>query len=121
MLTTPGNYRLRLLTYRQPLPPHGPQGFSFRVPVARQAGQASQSALFAALPITPVQRLPAIVCEHWPLIISGEYDTAPQRVQTATGCGFWFDLCSGLVSGVWLGMDACKGLRMCLFWKRPGQ
>ncbi|HVH72162.1 MAG TPA: hypothetical protein VNB49_13765 [Candidatus Dormibacteraeota bacterium] len=57
--------------------------------MARQAGQVSQSILFEALPMTPVQRLPAVTCVHWPLIIPGEYDTAPQRVQTATGCGLW--------------------------------
>lgn len=98
------DHRLRLRMYSQPAPSHCPHGFSSRLPVARQAGQASQSALFAALPMTPVQRLPAVTCEHWPLIISGEYDNAPQRVQTAAGCGFWLDSCSGLVSGVWLGM-----------------
>lgn len=101
------DHRLRLRTHSQPAPSHCPHGFSSRLPVARQAGQASQSALFAALPTTPVQRLPAVTCEHWPLIISGEYDNAPQRVQTATGCGFWLEPCSGLVSGVWLGMRAC--------------
>jgi hypothetical protein len=77
------------------LPPaHGPHGFSFQVSVARQAGQASQSFSFFALPMTLVQRLPTVTWPHWPLIISGEYDTAPQRVQTATGCGF----CSGMES-----------------------
>lgn len=113
------DHRLRLRTYSQPAPSHCPHGFSSRLPVARQAGQASQSALFAPLPMTPVQRLPAVTCEHWPLIISSEYDNAPQRVQTATGCAFWLDPCSGLVSGVWLDMGACNRLRICLFWKRP--
>ena len=116
----PLDHRLRLRTYCQPAPSHCPHGFSSRVPVARQAGQASQSALFAALPMTPVQRLPAVTCEHCPLIISGEYDNAPQRVQTATGCGFWLDPCSGLLSGVSSGMEVCNRLRICLFWKRSG-
>jgi hypothetical protein len=83
-----GAYRLRSRTHSQPVPSHCPHGFSFRVPVARQAGQASQSSLFAALPMTPVQRLPAMTWEHCPLIISAEYDTAPHRVQMATGWGF---------------------------------
>ena len=114
------DHRLRLRTYSQPAPSHCPHGFSSRLPVARHAEQASQSALFAPLPMTPVQRLPAVTCEHWPLIISTEYDNAPQRVQTAIGCGFWLDSCSGLVSGVWLSMGVCSRLRICLFWKRPG-
>lgn len=56
------DHRLRLRTYSQPAPSHCPHGFSSRLPVARQAGQASQSALFAPLPMTPVQRLPAVTC-----------------------------------------------------------
>jgi hypothetical protein len=114
------DHRLRSRTYSQPAPSHCPHGFSSRLPVARQAGQASQSALFAPLPMTPVQRLPAVTCEHWPLIISSEYDNAPQRVQTATGCAFWLDPCSGLVSVFWLDIGARNRLRICLFWKRPG-
>src|SRR5436305_12737143 len=84
---------LRFRPYSQPAALHWPHGFSFCVPVLKQAEQGSQSALLVAPPITPVQRFPAVICEHWPLIISGEYETAPQRVHTATGCVF----CSGMV------------------------
>jgi hypothetical protein len=64
--------------------------------------------------MTPVQRLPTVTWEHWPLIILVEYEMAPQRVHTATGRG----LSSVSSSDVWSDMDMRDRLQIHEFGLR---
>ena len=56
------------------------------------AAHCFQSSALRALPLTPTHLFPAIVCAHRPLMRFGAYETAPQRVHTATGLGLVLSL-----------------------------
>ena len=55
------------------------------LPVPSHAAHCFQSSALRALPLTPTHLFPAPVCAHRPLMRFAAYETAPQRVHTATG------------------------------------
>lgn len=57
------------------------------LPAPAHAAHSFQSSALRALPLTPAHLFPARICVHWPLMRFGAYETAPQRVHTATGLG----------------------------------
>ena len=91
------DYRVPLLwAYNQPAPSQWLQRVVPVLPVPAHAAHCFQSSALTALPFTPTHLFPATVCAHRPLMRFGAYETAPQRVHTATGLRLMLSL--GLLS-----------------------